>query len=96
MFCAYSSETFMRLPHYDDAKLMVGSNVVEIGINELGKVIEGNGLEADVGVCLLHKHFDMSEGEILLEFSENGASKLSPVHRSDIHDEVLPYMWKIN
>ncbi|CAF2117448.1 unnamed protein product [Rotaria magnacalcarata] len=96
MLCDYDGETFSALHHYNDAKMFVNSDAVKVGIDELGKVITENGLETDVGVCLLHKHFDMSDDEILLEIPLDGASKLSPVNRAALKSEILPYMWKMN
>ncbi|CAF1595953.1 unnamed protein product, partial [Didymodactylos carnosus] len=84
-----------ELPHFDRAKLLVRSNVVTNAINELGNVIIQNGLERAVGVCLLHKHFDVKSNEILLETNHDNTSKLAPVASSSIKDEVLPYMWKM-
>ena len=95
MLCAYDGNEFAALPPYQQAKFRVQSNVVKTAIDELGNVIFSHGLTSEVGVCLLHKHFDMSNDEILLERIFQNRSKLSPVSCETIQGEVLAYMWKM-
>jgi hypothetical protein len=96
MLYEYNSDIFTELPHYDHAKCVVGTNALKTVIDELGKVITTNGLEATVGVCLLHKHFDIGSDEVLLETVRGNTSKLSPIVRAGIQDKIIPYMWKMN
>ena len=96
MLCAYNTNEFAGLPHYQQAKNKVGLNTIKMAIDELGNIIVLHGFELEVGVCLLHKHFDLNNDEILLETIHDNTSKVSPVSRSAIQDDILAYMWKMN
>lgn len=96
MLCSYSVNEFVALPHYQLAKHKVGLSEVKTAIDELGNIIVLHGLESQVGVCLLHKHFDIDNDEILLETAYDNISKLLPVSRDTVQNDVLAYMWKMN
>lgn len=93
MFAAYQPTTFNSLPHFNIAKKCVDN--LSGAIEKLGGVIKKHNL-SHAGVALLHKHFDITHDEILVESEADTTSELSP---SDIklHAEgsLTPYMWKV-
>lgn len=47
-----------------------------------------------MGVCLLHKHFDLKPNERLVEHAEGVRSIVEPVTQpADEH--IIPYLWKV-
>ncbi len=63
-----SAEEFNALPHIDDIDpLNVGDHKC---MEELRDVLEKHGKLSRFGITLLHRHFDLNEGEILVEFTD--------------------------
>jgi hypothetical protein len=59
----------------------------------LGDVIIQHQLQQQVGICLLHKHFEMTPDEKLVEQIEGDRSFAKPVKHTEKVNAV-PYMWK--
>lgn len=88
----FDVQVFNSLQHFQTAKLSVPE--VTKAADALGAVIEQHGMEDSVGICLLHKHFDLKAQEVLVETQSVGESHLKP--QSWTSDEALvPYMWKV-
>jgi len=65
---------------------------------ELRDVLRKHGLTDRFGVCLLHRHFELSEGEVLME-STDVTSRVSLVEVADrnaITGSSIPTMWKFS
>ena len=63
-----SAEEFNALPHIDDIDpLNVGDHKC---MEELRDVLEKHGKLSRFGITLLHRHFDLSDGEILVEYTD--------------------------
>lgn len=85
----FNLEIFNNLPHYNEAKLSVSSSEGLIYQN-FSPLIKKYGLSDLVSLCLLHKHFDLKDGEVLLENMNGVESVISPQKSST----CVPYMWK--
>jgi hypothetical protein len=74
-------------------------HVVELGpddqlcIDEVRSVLERHGRLERIGVCLLHRHFDLADDEILLESCDemNRTLQLRPVRRSELEGQEITY-----
>ena len=80
-------EIYNKLPIIDDVE-RVGSRDVEC-LKEMRAVLEKHGMLSRFGVTLLHKHFDLKEGEIILEETdeETRTQTLKPVRAADYADQ---------
>lgn len=98
---AYRPDLFDALSHFDDIRDL--PETVAPFVEELLHIIAYYGMEKDVGVSLLHKHFNLNPDEILLElpFGLSGSvpapgaqmSGTAP-HRIDTApSDILPYMF---
>lgn len=63
---------------------------------EVREVLKKHGKRDRFGLALLHKHFDMNEGEVLLENTDKGARELNikPIQRAAAKNSV-PTIWKL-
>lgn len=92
MFADYDSTIFQQLDHILDAR--DGASPHLPVIDELGEVFVGHRVHDSVGVSLLHRHFDLSPDERLLETIEGNSIYMQP--RSWVSaDDLVPYMWKL-
>lgn len=67
-------------------------------LDEIRAVLEKHGRLDRFGVCLLHKHFDLKEGEILKETCDPVARTLTirPVDKKSVdRDRVIPTAWAL-
>jgi hypothetical protein len=62
---SYSPEQFNSLPSFSQAQANLG--VVHDSLAVFGRVLQRHGLSNDVGLALLHRHFDLEFDEILVE-----------------------------
>lgn len=93
MFAVYNPVAFNELPHFNKAKTRVGD--LAESINRLGAVIKKYNLQY-AGVALLHKHFDITDEEILVENETDTKSELSPTSTKMYEEGTLnSYMWKV-
>jgi len=90
MFLAYHTAVYNNLNHFDEAKMLLPS--LEAGVAVLGTIVEKHGLSKLVGAALLHKHFDLNSGEVLVERADGTMSEMAPREQSTT--ALLPYMWK--
>lgn len=51
-------------------------------------------MEASIGVCLLHKHFDLAPTERLVERAAGARSVVEPVP-APASESIVPYLWKV-
>jgi hypothetical protein len=87
----YDSGVFQRLSEFHSARDDLDAN--RALLSELGDVICLHGFHDRFGVSLLHKHFEISEDELLVrEFVEN-VSYIKP-WQADARSSPLPYLWK--
>ncbi|OAP62532.1 hypothetical protein AYL99_01759 [Fonsecaea erecta] len=65
----YSVEAYNSLPHLLDAhQNFVNADPMELLHNEIGELFYKHDVYRDLAVCLLHRHFPMTDGEKLVEF----------------------------
>lgn len=76
----------------------VGSDDHKV-LKEIQKILKNNGALNRFGICLLHRHFDVNEGEIAVEYTdtENRIStvKVEPV-KEIIDKSYLQTMWRFS
>jgi hypothetical protein len=94
MFNQYTPQIFSDLDEFDVSRKWLEKEQTKDKIEDLGDVICRHGLESQVGISLLHKHFEMSHDEWLVEKFVGKTSYAVPVNRSE-DTFVLPYMWKV-
>jgi hypothetical protein len=63
-------------------------------ISDLGDIICRHDLQALVGVNLLHKHFDLLSGEIVLRQFDHEGAIMRPIAYSECPNAV-PYLWQV-
>lgn len=60
---------------------------------EVGKIIRQYGYEKVVGLCLLHRHIDLSQNERLIEHLIDDCLVLEP-KIIDASGDIIPFSWK--
>lgn len=93
----YHVAQFNSLPHYNSAKdeerVLAGFQDAKAA---LLAVISKHGLASQVAVCLLHKHFDLEDGELVLEEVSDSSSTSTVVHlRDKPMDTVVAHTWRL-
>lgn len=63
-----SADEFNALPHIDDVDPLNVSD--HKCMEELRVILEKHGKLSRFGITLLHRHFDLSDGEILVEYTD--------------------------
>lgn len=86
----YNPEVFTALPPFESARELLPSALERIGA--LGDVICKHQMNGHVGVCLLHKHFEMQRHEILGRRRFHEAIVATPVVCPP--HSAKAYMWK--
>jgi len=85
----FSQMVFNALPYFEELADEHPKDLVRV--QNVGRVIEKHGLEADVGVTILHKHFPLSNGEMLQARRHNN----SLVVQAAIEDpKARPYLYQ--
>lgn len=79
-----SAEEFNALPHIDDIDPLNVSD--HECMEELRDVLEKHGKLSRFGITLLHRHFDLNEGEILVEFTDT-ANRVQTVEIEKLADK---------
>src|SRR5438876_12184253 len=69
----FDPRTFNTLPSLNEAKKKLEMN--QHALEQLGSVISKHGLQADVGIALLHRHVEMQSDERLVEFVDPTARR---------------------
>lgn len=90
MLTAYKPEIFDSLEDFFAIRDRV--ELAKEDLIELGSVIRSYGLQEQVGICLLHKHFNLSAEERLVEEFEGNNSYIKPTTE---YSDAIPYMWKV-
>jgi len=83
------------MPHIDDVD-SISDGDYEV-IREIGEVLRRHGREEKFGVCLLHKHFNLKEGERMCEETdfENKMLISRIASASDYSEkEIIETMWR--
>lgn len=88
----YDPMVFSKLHEFHTARVDATRNAESIV--ELGKVICRHGLERDLGVNLLHKHFDLEPGEVLIRSNRANGSVIKALCTSSIN-KAVPYLWQL-
>ena len=91
-FLDYCSTTYDSLLEFQEAKL--NSYTSNKKIIQLGNIICEYGLQDKIGLCLLHKHFNINSDEVLLRKVIRNCAVTSPT--SFLKKQLIPYMWKID
>ncbi|MBD2303175.1 glycerol-3-phosphate ABC transporter substrate-binding protein [Nostoc sp. FACHB-190] len=92
MLAEYSSEVFSKLRDFDTAKTKLLE--VEKILPELGCIIRKYDLQEKIGICLLHKHFNIDETERLVENFQDGKFYSRPVkYNNELC--LVPHTWKL-
>ncbi|MEA5573493.1 hypothetical protein [Calothrix sp. UHCC 0171] len=93
MLITYEPTVFDRLHKFSDAKHSLANHKDVLG--ELGAVICKYGLQQKLGLTLLHKHFDLSPHERLIESVGDDKVYINPVAKVN-EREIIPYLWKLS
>lgn len=92
MFYSYDSDTFSQLNDFDSAKGLLAQNREKI--SELGSIIVRHSLHNQLGISLLHKHFELQNSERLVaEFHES--SIVTEPKIPQLNEDLIPYLWKL-
>jgi hypothetical protein len=87
--CNYEPVVFSNLSDFHLAENFVEPQ--QKHLPKLGQIIRKHNLENSIGVCLLHKHFNLFSDEILVRTFENNAFDISP--KAISATRAMPYMW---
>ena len=60
----------------------------------LGAIICHHALEDHIGICLLHKHFELRSNEILVRIESEAGFRIEP-RRLEQGDKLFTYVWKL-
>lgn len=89
----YSTIAFNTLPEFQESKARFDAK--HYVLDELGTIIRQHGLQRYVGVALIHKHFDLQDGERVVERVDANGSILQPVLETD-ESVLTPYLWHLS
>ncbi|WP_214367836.1 hypothetical protein [Pseudonocardia sp. H11422] len=87
----YDVGVFQRLNDFQIAKRHLDDDRDYVA--ELGDVICRHGLHDVVGVTLLHKHFEISDDELVVREFVDNVSYMKPWNIEEL-PRLLPYLWK--
>jgi hypothetical protein len=90
MLTSYKPDVFDSLEHFFTARDLLGQ--APNNMAELGAIVRRHGLQKQVGICLLHKHFDLADNERLVEEFEGNNACVRPTAE---YSDAIPYMWKV-
>jgi hypothetical protein len=64
---------------------------------EIREILKRYGAEKKYGLALLHKHFDLAEDEVLVEYTdvENRTLITKPAPRSEVTGNVIETVWSL-
>jgi hypothetical protein len=89
MLCKYSPNVYQSLLDIESRAAIIDKKDISL----LGNVIKKFQLEDVLGICVLHRHVDLSESEVLVEDSYDNKTVTTPSVLSQSSD-ILPCMWK--
>ena len=87
----YQAEVFQHLNPFHLAKRFIEGH--QHSLIELGDVICRHNLQDHVGISLLHKHFNISDNELVVREFVNDVAYMKPRNVDDITN-LVPYLWK--
>ncbi|MEG4111251.1 MULTISPECIES: glycerol-3-phosphate ABC transporter substrate-binding protein [unclassified Microcoleus] len=90
MLTSYKPDVFDSLEHFFTARDLLEQ--AQDNMTELGAIIRSYGLQKQVGICLLHKHFDLADNERLVEEFDGHNAYVKPTAE---YGDAIPYMWKV-
>ncbi len=90
MLTTYNGTVFNSLNPFQLAKQQLTKN--RDLLPQIGAVICKHGLQDVIGVTLLHKHFNIFPGEVLIEKVNDNTIQVSP-NRVDHETALVPYIW---
>lgn len=85
----YSSSVYQNLPTFREAQKQLELHRNKIDV--MGDVICQHDMHQEIGITLLHKHFDLECNEILVRKFQNNSFSIYPQKTNQ--EEVIPYMW---
>jgi len=92
MLAEYNPQVFDQLNRFSIAKKRLAEERKHL--LEIGRVICKFNLERLIGVCLLHKHFQLLNEECLVEkTTQDGTFHINPFAK-DFEQAIVPYTWK--
>lgn len=91
MLTHYSPTEFYNLQEFPIAKRCLVN--ARQHLMELGGIICKHNVHQQVGIALLHKHFELSAHERLVEEPVANGFIIQPV-ANDAETELIPYLWK--
>lgn len=67
-------------------------------LTDLRDVLRKHGVTDRFGVCLLHRHFDLNDDEVLVESTDPGArvSTLTVARRNSIQGRSIETVWRFS
>jgi hypothetical protein len=89
----YSSSAFSELLDFDVVHPKVPQ--IEAASQEIGSIFRKHKLEGFAGMAMLHKHFELSDTEVLVEEVRGCQSVIRPVTFEADRTDLLPYMFKL-
>jgi hypothetical protein len=92
MQLVYDYTIVNSLPEFDEAKDRIARRHDQL--LELGDVICRYRLHEDVGLCLLHRHFDLADGERLVGVYDEDDYVVGVASRDD-WTGVVPSVWRV-
>ena len=97
MFTFARPTNWNDLPHINETAVLSESD--EACLGELKEVLLKHEKAARFGVALLHKHFQLTDGEVLLEHCDEKARSLltTPVRFEEIKEKAYrPTVWRFD
>ena len=88
----YQPTAFQRLNPFETSKQLLILHRHQI--ESLGDIIRQFHFERSLGICLLHKHFELDADELLVETIEPDAATIRAASVSILGD-TIPYMWHL-
>jgi hypothetical protein len=84
-----------RLTAIDEVERRLDSEARLFG--EVREVLKRYGVERKYGLALLHKHFDLADDEVMMEYTdvENRTLTTKPARRSEVSGDVVETLWSL-
>jgi hypothetical protein len=89
----YSPSAFSELLDFDAVHPKVPQ--IEAASQEISSVFLKHKMEGFAGMAMLHKHFELSDTEVLVEEARGCHSVIRPVKFETDRTDLLPYMFKL-
>lgn len=89
----YSPSAFSELLDFDVVHPKVPQ--IEAASQEISSIFLKHKMEEFAGMAMLHKHFELSDTEVLVEEVRGCQSVIRPVTLETDRTDLLPYMFKL-